>query len=398
MQANLAFQTLPTLNELTPEALEQGPLGEQRRAALATARQLELPVWRRTDLKDFSFQNLRAVFGSVTVETTADVAAQGVYVADFQTAANEKADLLAQYLGTAVANDHNTFVAYNAALAQDGLVVYVPRNVELAEPIRVTYTLPAGGQAIFPRTLIVTEANSRVTVVEEFRSADLQSYGAVVPVAELFANDGSEIRFISLQTLGQNAYQLGAQRAIVGRDARIWWLAGAVGANVQHIDMEVALQGNGAGLEWYGFTFGTGSQQLLWAPTVKHIGLSTEGQIDFRSAVADTAYVVFDGMIDIEKGAQGTNSDLRDAALHLSDKARSDSIPGLEIDANEVKAGHGSTSGQIDEEQLFYLMARGLSREVATQMIVLGFFSAIVERIPLDDVQERVLEMIQAKM
>ncbi len=396
MSAKSGLQTLPSIRGLTAEALEADAIREQRRTSLATAQQLPLPVWRRTDLKDFTLDGLRPVYGSVEIEASA--AEQGVYIADFQTALEQRADLVVRYFGTAVKSDHNTFVAYNAALAQDGIVIHVPRNVELAEPIRVRYQLPAGDHVIFPRTLIVAEANSRVTVVEEFRSDDLESYGAVVPVAELFSNDGAEIRFISLQTLGRNAYQLGAQRAVVGRDARVWWLVGAVGANVQHMDMEAALEGNGSGLEWYGFTFGTGTQQLLWAPTVKHIGLSTEAQIDWRSAVADTAYVVFDGMIDIEKGAQGTNSDLRDAALHLSDKARSDSIPGLEIDANEVKAGHGSTSGQIDEEQLFYLMARGLSREVATQMIVLGFFSAVVERIPLDDVQERVLELIQAKM
>jgi Fe-S cluster assembly protein SufD len=102
-------------------------------------------------------------------------------------------------------------------------------------------------------------------------------------------------------------------------------------------------------------------------------------------------------MINIEHGAQGTNSDLRDAVLHLSPKARSDSIPGLEIDANEVKAGHGSTSGQIDEEQLFYLRARGLSRTEATRMIVLGFFASIVERVPIDEVRDRVLELIDSK-
>jgi Fe-S cluster assembly protein SufD len=396
MPAKSELQALPALADLTPDALESGARAEQRQAALAAAQAAELPFWRRTDLKDFKLQTLRPVFGAVEIQ--AGAAEQGVYVADFQTALEQRADLIERYLGTVVKSDENVFVGYNAALAQDGIVVHVPRNVEVAEPIRVTYTLPAGGQAIFPRTLVIADANSRVTVVEEFRSDDLDSYGAVVPVAELFANDGGEIRFISLQTLGSKAYQIGTQRAVVGRDARVWWMAGAVGATVQHMDLEVALQGNGAALEWYGFTFGTGTQQLLWAPTVKHIGLSTEGQIDWKSAVSDTAYVVFDGMIDIEKGAQGTNSDLRDAALHLSDKARSDSIPGLEIDANEVKAGHGSTSGQIDEEQLFYLMARGLSRDVATQMIVLGFFSSVVERIPLDDVQARVLELIQDKM
>lgn len=396
MPAKSDLQILPALSELSADSLGSDALAEQRQLALTAAHQLELPIWRRTDLKDFKIGNLRPVFGTVEIEAGAVEA--GVYVADFQTALQERGDLIGRYLGTAVKSDSNTFVAYNTALAQDGLVVHVPRNVEVAEPIRVTYQLPAGGQVILPRTLIVTEANSRVTVVEQYRSDDLDSYGAVVPVAELFANNGSEIRFISLQTLGRNAYQIGMQRAIVGNDARVWWLVGAVGANVQHTDMEVALQGNGSALEWYGFTFGTGTQQLLWAPTVKHIGLSTEAQIDFRSAVSDTAYVVFDGMIDIEKGAQGTNSDLRDAALHLSDKARSDSIPGLEIDANEVKAGHGSTSGQIDEEQLFYLMARGLSREEATRTIVIGFFSSVVERIPMDDVQDRVLELIEAKM
>jgi Fe-S cluster assembly protein SufD len=159
----------------------------------------------------------------------------------------------------------------------------------------------------------------------------------------------------------------------------------------------VRLEGNGSELDWLGFTFATETQQLLWAPRVHHIGLSTTAQIQWKSAVADTAYVVFDGMINIEHGAQGTNSDLRDAVLHLSPKARSDSIPGLEIDANEVKAGHGSTSGQIDEEQLFYLRARGLSRAEATRMIVLGFFASIVERVPIDEVRDRVLELIDSK-
>ncbi|HEX6289993.1 MAG TPA: Fe-S cluster assembly protein SufD [Herpetosiphonaceae bacterium] len=395
MPAKSELQMLPTLRELTAEALERDTLVETRRAALTTAQQLELPFWRRTDLKRFKLDELRPTYGTVEISARAP---QGVYVADFQTALRDKADLVGRYLGTALPTDFNTFVAYNMALANDGVVIHVPRNVEVSEPIRVVYRLPAAGTATFPRTLVIAEANSRVTVIEEFRSDDLTSYGLSAPVTELFANDSSEIRLVSLQTLGQNAYQLGAQRAIVGKDARVWWLSGAVGGSVQHMDMQVNLQGSGSALEWYGFTFGTDSQQLLWAPRVNHIGLSTEAQIDWKSAVSDTAYVVFDGMIDIEKGAQGTNSDLRDAALHLSDKARSDSIPGLEIDANEVKAGHGSTSGQIDEEQLFYLMARGLSRADATRMIVLGFFASVVERIPFDEVRDRVLELIEAKI
>ncbi len=389
--------TLPALAEISADALENDALAAPRRAALEAARRLGLPFWRRTDLKGFTLDGLRPTFGSASIDA-GNAAEQGVYVADLQTALRERSDIVARYWGSAVDAEHNIFVAYNAALAQDGVVVIVPRNVEVAEPIHVSYTLPAAGVAIFPRTLVITEANSRVTVIEEYRSADLETPALSAPVSELFAGDGSEIRFVSLQQLGAKAYQLGAQRAVVGRDARVWWLAGATGAEVQNVNMQVDLQGNGSGLDWYGFTFGTGTQQLLWAPTVKHIGISTEAAIDWKSAVADHSYVVFDGMIDIEKGAQGTNSDLRDAALHLSDKARSDSIPGLEIDANEVKAGHGSTSGQIDEEQLFYLQARGLSKQDATRMIVLGFFATIVERIPGDAVQQQVLELIEAKL
>lgn len=396
MSAKSELQTLPVLRELTAEALLDGGLADVRRAALETAQQLPLPFWRRTDLKDFKLDDLQPVFGAVEVQPVSRD--QHVYVADLQTARQEKGELIAGYYSKAAPPDYNTFVAYSTALALDGVVVHVPRNVEVAEPIRITYRLPAAGVAIFPRTLVIAEPNSRVTIIEEFQSEDLPGYGLVVPVAELFANEGSEIRFISLQTLGQNAYHLGTQQAVAGKDARVWWLAGAVGASVQHVEMQVKLEGNGSSIEWNGFSFASDSQQILWGPKVTHIGLSTEGQIDWKSAVLDTGYVVFDGMIDIEKGAQGTLSDLRDAALHLSDKARSDSIPGLQIDANEVKAGHGSTSGQIDEDQLFYLMTRGLSREEATRMLVLGFFGSVVEHIPLDDVQARVLELIEAKI
>ena len=392
MLPNVEAQTLPAIGELTAEAL--GPDGD-RRAALTTAQQLDLPFWKRTNLGTFNPATLRPVFGSVEIEPIPS--GQGIYVADLQTALAERPEVVHKYWGKAVETGYNKFTALNAALARDGVVVHVPRNVEVAAPVRVRYRIPEGGVAVFPRTLVVAEANSRVTVIEEYVSDDLNGDALSAPVSEVFALDGSEVRFISLQTLGKQAYQLGAQKVVTGRDARIFWISGAVGAQVQHIDTDVRLEGNGSELDWLGFTFATETQQLLWAPRVHHIGLSTTAQIQWKSAVADTAYVVFDGMINIEHGAQGTNSDLRDAVLHLSPKARSDSIPGLEIDANEVKAGHGSTSGQIDDEQLFYLRARGLSRTEATRMIVLGFFASIVERVPIDEVRDRVLELIDSK-
>ena len=392
MLPNVEERALPVLGELTAEDLG---LDAAQRAAFARAQELPLPVWKRTNLGTLDLAALKPAFGAAEIEATPE---GGVYVADLQTALVERPEIVVKHWGTAVAPDFNKFVAFNAALARDGVVVHVPRNLEVAAPVRVRYRLPATGTAIFPRTIIVAEANSRVTVIEEFVSDDLGTLGLVVPVAEIFARDGAAVDFVSLQTLGKGTYQLGAQAAIAGRDAQVNWISGAVGADVQHVDMDCRLEGNGSTLNWLGFTFGVGDQQLLWAPRVHHIGLSTTATIQWKSAVADTAYVVFDGMINIEHGAQGTNSDLRDNVLHLSSKARSDSIPGLEIDANEVKAGHGSTSGQIDEEQLFYLQSRGFSRQDATRTIVIGFFASIVEQITAEPVQEKVLELIEQKI
>lgn len=393
MLPNVEVSTLPMIGELTPETL--GVEGGQR-DALLSALAMNMPRWSRTNLGAFDPAQLRPVYGFAEID--AAPADKGLYVADLQTALNERPELLAKYWGAAVKTEFNKITALNSALTRDGIVVYVPRNLEVSVPIRVRYRLPEAGVAIFPRTLIVAEANSRVTVIEEFISDDLEAAGLVAPVAEIYAMDGAAVEFASLQTLGAHAFQLGAQAAIAGRDAKISWMSGAVGGTVQHVDMDVELEGNGAELNWLGFTYGTGTQQLLWAPRVHHIGLSTTAQIEWKSAVSGTAYVVFDGMINIERGAQGTNSDLRDNVLHLTDGARSDSIPGLEIDANEVKAGHGSTSGQIDEEQIFYLQSRGMSRAEATQTIVLGFFASIVERIAVEEVRDRVLEIIEAKL
>lgn len=392
MLPNVEERALPVLGELTAEDLG---LQTEQRDALARAQATEAPVWKRTDLGTFDLAALKPVFGITEIEA----APEGkLYVADLATARAERPDLVQSHIGHAVAADFNKYVAFNAALARDGVVIHVPRNLEVAAPIHVRYRLPAAGTAIFPRTLVVAEANSRVTVIEEFVSDDLDGEGAVVPVAEIFVRDGAAVNFVHLQTLGKGAYQLGAQAAVAGRDARVNWMSGAVGATVQHVDMDCRLEGNGSTLDWLGFTFGVGNQQLLWAPRVHHIGVSTTAQIKWKSAVADSAYVVFDGMINIERGAQGTNSDLRDNVLHLSAKARSDSIPGLEIDANEVKAGHGSTSGQIDEEQMFYLRSRGFSHAEATRTIVLGFFASIVEQITVESVQVTVLDLIEHKI
>ncbi|CAA9394848.1 MAG: hypothetical protein AVDCRST_MAG93-9915, partial [uncultured Chloroflexia bacterium] len=206
MLLNVESRTLPAIGELANEMLG---LDGERLATFEAARTLSLPVWKRTNLGNFDLNQLRPVFGSAEIETTAT----GVYVADLQTALVERPEVLAQYANQAVEARFNTYTAYNAALGRDGVVVHVPRNIEVDAPIRVRYRLPEGGTVIFPRTLVIAEENSRVTVIEEFVSDDLESVGVVVPVAEIISKPGARVQFMSLQTLGKGGYLFGAQAA-----------------------------------------------------------------------------------------------------------------------------------------------------------------------------------------
>jgi Fe-S cluster assembly protein SufD len=168
---------------------------------------------------------------------------------------------------------------------------------------------------------------------------------------------------------------------------------------VQHTEAETALKGDGAHVNWVAATFGAKDQVLLTAPWLRHIGAKTEGHMDFKTVVKDSAYATFDGMIKIEHDSKATVSRLEEHALHLTPKARSDSIPGLKIDTNDVaRAGHASTSGEVDEEQLFYMRSRGISRTDAINMIVMGFFEPVLDRIPSEELRERVGTMIEAKI
>jgi Fe-S cluster assembly protein SufD len=178
---------------------------------------------------------------------------------------------------------------------------------------------------------------------------------------------------------------------MVGNDATIEWTAINLGGRLQHIEAETALRGNGSRVDWTAATFATGEQSLLTAPWLRHIGTATEAHMDFKTVVKDASYATFDGMIKIEHGSQATVSRLEEHALHLTPKARSDSIPGLMIDTNDVaRAGHASTSGEVDEEMLFYMRSRGIARADAMRLIVAGFFEPVLDRVPDEALREQV--------
>jgi Fe-S cluster assembly protein SufD len=190
-------------------------------------------------------------------------------------------------------------------------------------------------------------------------------------------------------------YHIGAQRADVGRDAALEWTALSLGGRLQHLEAETALRGDGARVDWQAATLGCAGQLLLTAPWLRHIGARTDAHMDFKTVVKDSGYTVFDGMIKIEHASRATSSRLEEHALHLTPAARSDSIPGLMIDTNDVlKAGHASTSGEVDEEMIFYMRARGIPRTDAVQLIVNGFFEPVLDRIPTPALREQLANLI----
>jgi Fe-S cluster assembly protein SufD len=307
--------------------------------------------------------------------------------------------LVEQNLGAAIDPLTHKFTALHAALWQDGVFLYVPKNVAVEVPLHAVLTLADGSLAAFPHNLVIVERGASITFIEEYTSRDVDGQAFASPATEIFVGEGASVRYVTAQNWGSGVYNIGSQIAKVGNDGNLDWAALNLGGKLQHLEAETNLAGNGARVEWTAATFADAGQTLLTAPWLRHAGANTEGHMDFKTVVTGEGYTVFDGMIKIEKDSRGTISRLEEHAIHLSDKARSDSIPGLKIDTNDVqRAGHASTSGQIDEEMLFYMRSRGIQRDDAIHMIVMGFFEPILDRIPLEEMRERVAGVIEAKI
>jgi len=397
-----------TLKDLTADSVvatshqlgEPAWLGERRRDAWELFAKSGPPEWRRSDLSGLVPDDL-ATFTSpgITLEWDQALAAQGVVFKPLQEALASHEALIQRYMDTGVAPLEHKFSAMRAALWRDGVLLYVPKGVAVESPLRVRYSLPDGVSATFPRTLVIVEANASVTLVEEFSSNDQPVSALAAPISELFAGPGSQLRFVSVQHWGAGVYHLGAQKLVLENDASAEWTSIALGGKLQHLDAETTLKGNGSSVNWLGATFANGTQQLLTAPWLRHVGHNAESFMQFKTVVNDTGYSVFDGMIKIEHESAATSTRLEEHALHLSPNARNDSIPGLKINTNSVlKGGHASTSGDVDDEQLFYMQARGISRADAKRMIVMGFFSPALDSIPLAGLREELESIIEQKI
>jgi len=300
-------------------------------------------------------------------------------------------------LGSLVGADEK-FAAHNAALWEHGLLVQVPKGVVVEQPLYVRVANSVAGGSLFWRLLVVAEPESRFTVIEEYASADPALEGYSNAVVEIAVEQAAKVEYVSVQNLSRGTWHFASHHARVERDAELDWVAGGFGSAMGKVRIQNDLAGAGATSRVTGAYFADGSQHLDYDTFQEHIAPSTTSDFAFKGALRDTASAVWRGMIRVEKDAQRTNAYQENRNLLLAPTAHADSIPGLEILANDVRCTHGATLGQVDREQLFYLMARGLSRSEAERLIVRGFFQDVLDRIELEPVREALAAALEARI
>jgi Fe-S cluster assembly protein SufD len=324
---------------------------------------------------------------------------KGVVLTSLRRAIDTHPELLKELLATeAVPPEEGKLEALNSALWTDGILLYVPEGVRLDLPVRVTRWVSQEGVALFSRTLIVAEAGSQVSFVDEVLSEDMEKQTLVSNAVEVFARDGAQVQYVSLQRLGHGPFYQSSQRTLAQRDSTLDTLNVSMGASVSRVDLNAKLLGPGANSDMLGLYFGDDHQHFDHNTSQDHLAPNTSSDLLYKGALDDSSRAVFRGIIRVHPNAQKTDAYQTNRNLLLSANARADSLPNLEIQADDVKCSHGATVGQLDEESRFYLMSRGLSREQAERLVVMGFLGEVMSRLPLGGVIEKVTSVIESKL
>jgi Fe-S cluster assembly protein SufD len=287
------------------------------------------------------------------------------------------------------------FAAHNAALWQHGLLVRVPKGVVLDKPLYVRIAVT--GQT-FWRLVVVAEEGARASLIEEYASPADDTVAYSNAVTELFVEPSAKLEYVSLQNLSRETWHFASHHARVERDGELDWVAGGFGSKKGKTRIQNDLNGRGATSRVTGAYFADGTQHLDYDTFQEHIAPDCESDFAFKGALRDHATAVWRGMIRVEPNAQKTNAYQECRNLMLSPTTHAVPIPGLEILANDVRCTHGATVGRVDREQLFYLMARGLSRPEAERLIVRGFFQDVLDRIELEPVRDAVTAALEARI
>lgn len=331
---------------------------------------------------------LRTLDGTITHEhLDPRWSEKGVLFGDLSRLAGEHAELVQQHLFSVVDPNQDRFAQLHAATWSGGQLLYVPRGVCVDQPLYVAAGMTDGGSDR-GHTLIVIEDGAEATFLYESNSPTEDAGGLHVGSVEIVVKPGGNLRYVNLQDWGRGVWHFAHQRATVSRDASIQWTIAALGSRFAQVSQRVSLVGRGAHSQVNGVLFTQGKQQLTYNTLQHHQAPDCRSDFLYKAALQDQSRTVWRGMIAVDPIAQKTDGYQRNDNLLLSDHARADSIPGLEILADDVRCTHGSTSGKVDEELIFYAQSRGFTRKEAVRMIVTGFFQQIFDRITIDSVRE----------
>lgn len=321
-----------------------------------------------------------------------EYAKRGVLFGSLEDLANEHGELIQKHLFTRAVNPSaDKFAALHAAAWSGGTFLYVPRGVTIDKPLHMLSAVADGG-VDFGHTLVILEDDAEVTLLAETAGGD--KAGLHCGAIEIFVGPGARMRYVNLQNWGQGVWHFGHQKALVDRDASLQWTIGALGARLAKVNQHVALVGRGADAQVNGVMFTEGKQHLSYHTLQHHEAPACRSDLLYKGALQDESRVVWRGMIKVDPAAQKTDAYQRDDNLMLSEQARADSIPGLEIEADDVRCTHGATAGRVDEEMIFYARARGFTRNEAIRMIVAGFFQQVFDRITIEPVRNALGEAI----
>ncbi len=412
---------------------------QRRKAAFEAFASMPMPErsheeWRRTDIRTFSFDNYvplgalspthrkgqfdvdsvpvrlfegtgvaghRVVVDGVELERDdpEGLAESGVVFCTMDEAVRKYPDLVRPLLLTrAVDPTYDKFAAAHAAFWSGGLFLYVPRNVVIDRPLHVVLALATPGAADLSHTLIVLEEGAEATLFSELVSPPDIGSGLHVGATEVLLGPRSRLRLVQLEDFGLKVWNFRHQRALVGRDAALHWAVGALGSKLSKVNQEVVLEARGAEADVSGIMFGRDRQHLSYHTRQLHLAGETRSDLLYRGALTDRSRVVWRGMIRVEKGALKTDAYQRNDNLILSDHARADSIPGLEIEADDVRCTHGATAGHVDPDQVFYARSRGIDHDEAVHLIVEGFFTDVIERIQIPTVRAALRAAVAEKL
>jgi Fe-S cluster assembly protein SufD len=410
---------------------EPGWLLDQRRAAWQVFSEMDWPgrreeEWTRTDIRLFKLEKfalptavdeavkappsvlregVELAGSSVALDSwpvagrlEARWAEQGVLFGGLDGLVAEHGERLRPFLQRRIVNPyHDKFTALHAACWSGGHVLYVPRGVVVELPLHM-FSAMTDGRVDFGRTLVVLEDGAEATVLAETASEGKTDSGLHCGATEILLGRGANLRFVNLQDWGHGVWHFAHQRALVGCDASLQWTIAALGSRLAKVNQHVSLIGEGASCQVNGVLFTEGKQHLAYHTLQHHEAPHCQSDFLYKAALQDRSRTVWRGMIKVSPGAQKTNGYQRNDNLLLSEHARADSIPGLEIEADDVRCTHGSTTGNVDEELIFYAMSRGFTRKEAVRMIVSGFFQQIFDRITIESVREALGHAIAARV